>query len=144
MSAMIRIFSWGERWNVPFNEATTELNGTLHLSRNDNILTIARKNIHYLFYIIPKQTNRFVWEAFWEMRFIENTKSAIVLYVLFHCTRRECNGTCSIALLGNVIFYSISRDHKQPFKRSEFNKVLYKITYIIRNAQLLNLSYYNT
>ena len=60
------------------------------------------------------------------MRFIENTKSAIVLYVLFHCTRRECNGTCSIALLENGIFYSISRDHKQPIKRSEFNKVLYK------------------
>jgi hypothetical protein len=60
------------------------------------------------------------------MRFIENTKSAIVLYVLFHCTRRECNGTYSIALLGNGIFYSISRDRKQPIKRSEFNKVLYK------------------
>jgi hypothetical protein len=30
------------------------------------------------------------------------------------------------ALLGNGIFYSISRDHKQPIKRSEFNKVLYK------------------
>ena len=35
-------------------------------------------------------------------------------------------GTYSIALLGNGIFYSISRDHKQPIKRSEFNKVLYK------------------
>jgi hypothetical protein len=58
--AMVRIFSFGERWNVPFNEAT------------------------------------------------------------------ECNGTYSIALLGNGIFYSISRDHKQPIKRSEFNKVLYK------------------
>jgi hypothetical protein len=61
------------------------------------------------------------------MRFIENTKSAIVLYVLFHCTRTECNGTYSIALLGNGIFYLISRDHKQPIKRSEFNKVLYNI-----------------
>jgi hypothetical protein len=30
-----------------------------------------------------------------------------------------CNGTYSIALLGNGIFYSISRDHKQ------LNKVLY-------------------
>ena len=39
---------------------------------------------------------------------------------------KECNGTYSIALLGNGIFYSISRDHKQPIKRSEFNKVLYK------------------
>ena len=25
MSAMVRIFSFGERWNVPFNEATAEL-----------------------------------------------------------------------------------------------------------------------
>jgi hypothetical protein len=64
------------------------------------------------------------------MRFIENTKSAIVLYVLLHCTRGECNGTRSIALLGNGIFYSISRDHKQPIKRLEFNKVLYKGTYM--------------
>jgi hypothetical protein len=63
------------------------------------------------------------------MGFIENTKSAIVLYVLFHCTRSECNGTYSIPLLGNGIFYSISRDHKQPIKRSEFNKVLYNTQY---------------
>jgi hypothetical protein len=34
-----------------------------------------------------------------------------------------------IALLGNGIFYSISRDHKQPIKRSEFNKVLYNTQY---------------
>jgi ribosomal protein L33 len=41
---------------------------------------------------------------------------------------QECNGTYySIALLGNGIFYSISRDHKQPIKRSEFNKVSYNI-----------------
>ena len=65
------------------------------------------------------------------MRFIENTKSAIVLYVLFHCTLGECNGTCSIALLGNGIFYSISRDHKQLIKRLEFNKVLYNIHYTL-------------
>ena len=38
----------------PFNEATAELNGTFHLSPNENILTFARRNIHYLFYIIPK------------------------------------------------------------------------------------------
>ena len=45
-----------------------------------------------------------------------------------NCTiRGECNGTRSIALLGNGIFYSISRDHKQPIKRLEFNKVLYNI-----------------
>ena len=49
--AMVRIFSFGERWNVPFNEATAELNGTFHLSPNENILTIARINIHYLYTI---------------------------------------------------------------------------------------------
>jgi hypothetical protein len=42
---------------------------------------------------------------------------------------QECNGTYSIALLGNGIFYSISRDHKQPIKWSEINKVLYKSIY---------------
>ena len=45
--------------------------------------------------------------------------------IVYNCTRKECNGTYSIALLGNGIFYSISRDHKQPIKRSEFNNVLY-------------------
>jgi hypothetical protein len=44
--------------------------------------------------------------------------------IRFNCTIRS-NGTRSIALLGNGIFYSISRDHKQPIKRLEFNKVLY-------------------
>jgi hypothetical protein len=36
------IFIRCERWNVPFNEATAELNGTFHLSPNENIVTIAR------------------------------------------------------------------------------------------------------
>jgi hypothetical protein len=53
-----------------------------------------------------------------------------VVNKIFHFTRGECNGTRSIALLGNGIFYSISRDHKQPIKRLEFNKVLYKYIYI--------------
>ena len=44
---------------------------------------------------------------------------------------QECNGTYSIALLGNGIFYSISRDHKQPIKWSEINKVLYNVPYFI-------------
>jgi hypothetical protein len=43
---------------------------------------------------------------------------------LWKVYRKEYNGTYSIALLKNGIFYSISRDHKQPIKRSEFNKVL--------------------
>ena len=43
---------------------------------------------------------------------------------LFPLHSWECNGTYSIALLGNGTFYSISRDHNQPIKRSEFNVVL--------------------
>ena len=49
--AMVRIFSFGERWNVPFNSAVVSLNGTFHLSPHENILTIARINIHYLYTI---------------------------------------------------------------------------------------------
>ena len=49
--AMVRIFSFGERWNVPFYSAVASLNGTFHLSPNENILTIARINIHYLYII---------------------------------------------------------------------------------------------
>jgi hypothetical protein len=53
--AMVRIFSFGERWNVPFNSAIASLNGTSHLSPHENILTIALINIHYL-YNIPSLT----------------------------------------------------------------------------------------
>ena len=38
--AMVRIFSFREKWNVPF-----------HLSPHENILTIALINIHYLYTI---------------------------------------------------------------------------------------------
>ena len=47
--AMVKIFSFGERWNVPFNSAVALLNGTFHLSPHENILTIALINIHYLY-----------------------------------------------------------------------------------------------
>ena len=40
--AMVRIFSFGERWNVLFNSAIASLNRTFHLSPHENILTIAR------------------------------------------------------------------------------------------------------
>ena len=40
--AMVRIFSFGERWNGPFNWTLASLNGTFHLSPHENILTIAR------------------------------------------------------------------------------------------------------
>ena len=51
--AMVRIFSFGERWNVPFNSAVASLNGTFHLSPHENILTIgiALINIHYLYIV---------------------------------------------------------------------------------------------
>ena len=49
--AMVRIFSFGERWNVLFNSAIASLNRTFHLSPHENILTIALINIHYLYII---------------------------------------------------------------------------------------------
>ena len=49
--ARVRIFSFGERWNAPFNSAVASLNGTFHLSPHENILTIALTNIHYLYII---------------------------------------------------------------------------------------------
>ena len=50
--AMVRIFSFGERWNVLFNSAIASLNRTFHLSPHENILTIALINIHYLYTIV--------------------------------------------------------------------------------------------
>ena len=50
--AKVRIFSFGERWNVLFNSAIASLNRTFHLSPYENILTIALINIHYLYNII--------------------------------------------------------------------------------------------
>jgi glucan phosphoethanolaminetransferase (alkaline phosphatase superfamily) len=52
LRAMVRIFSFGERWNVPFNSAVASLNGTFHLSPDENILTIALINIHYLYAVV--------------------------------------------------------------------------------------------
>ena len=50
--AMVRIFSFGERWNVLFNSAIASLNRTFHLSPHENILTIALINIHYLYIML--------------------------------------------------------------------------------------------
>ena len=52
---MVRIYPFGERWNVPFNSAVASLNGTFHLSPHENILTIALINIHYLYNISQHQ-----------------------------------------------------------------------------------------
>ena len=48
--AIIRIFSFGERFIVPLNSAIARsLNETINLSPHENILTIALINIHYLY-----------------------------------------------------------------------------------------------
>ena len=47
--AIVRMFSFCERWNGPFNLAVASLNGTFYLSPHENILTIAQINIHYLY-----------------------------------------------------------------------------------------------
>ena len=54
MSAMVQIFSWGERWNVPFNEAKPiEWNFIFH--RMKIFVPLHEwKNIHYLFHITVK------------------------------------------------------------------------------------------
>ena len=46
LRAMVRIFSFGERWNVGCR--LVEWN---HLSPHENILTIALINIHYLYIV---------------------------------------------------------------------------------------------
>ena len=56
--AMVRIFSFGERWNVLFNSAIASLNRTFHLSPNENILTIARiKTFIIIVYYTPCTCN---------------------------------------------------------------------------------------
>ena len=59
--AMVRIFSFGERWNVLFNSAIASLNRTFHLSPHENILTIALINIHYLYNIIHIYYDDSMW-----------------------------------------------------------------------------------
>jgi hypothetical protein len=59
--AMVRIFSFGERWNVPFNSAVASLNGTFQLSPHENILTIALINIHYLYKVSNASKNYKPW-----------------------------------------------------------------------------------
>ena len=59
--AMIRIFSFGERWNVPFNSATASLNRSLHhLSPNENNYScIAGINIYFLYNARSEPTAHF-------------------------------------------------------------------------------------
>jgi hypothetical protein len=79
--AMVRIFSFGERWNVPFNSAVASLNGTFHLSPNENIPTIALINIHYL-YIIHRGCTFHLSYPYWTITSLyENTMSLITVTV---------------------------------------------------------------
>ena len=57
---MVKIFSFGERWNVPFHSAVASWNGKFHLSPHENIFTIALINIHYLYNIRKEKWNLFV------------------------------------------------------------------------------------
>ena len=50
MSAMVRIFSLGERLKCSFQRGEAKLNRTFHISPYENICT----NIHYLFYMTSK------------------------------------------------------------------------------------------
>ena len=68
--AMVRIFSFGERWNVPFNSVVATLNGTFQLSPSENILTIARINIHYL-YIRTLYDDIAPAGSDWQIKYIE-------------------------------------------------------------------------
>ena len=52
MSAMVQIFSWGERWNVPFNEAKPSWMVHFIFHRMKIFVPLHEwENIHYLFYI---------------------------------------------------------------------------------------------
>ena len=52
MSAMVQIFSWGERWNVPFNEAKPSWMIHFIFHRMKIFVPLHEwENIHYLFYI---------------------------------------------------------------------------------------------
>jgi hypothetical protein len=71
-------------------------------------------------------------EQFIKTPFNIKINTHILTDAIYRKHRVQWNKTYStIALLGNGIFYSISRDHKQPIKRSEFNKVLYDLNLLI-------------
>jgi hypothetical protein len=81
----IRIFSFGERWNVPFNSAVASLNGTFHLSPHENTLTIALINIHYLYILYNSQTLYVHILFLWEYSF------SIPMALSFLYVRRDSN-----------------------------------------------------
>ena len=86
---MVRIFLFGERWNVLFNSAIASLNRTFHLSPHENILTIALINIHYLYNIIPKQAIAFQEQFMKQLShiIIFNTYEKRRILFVFLCSR---------------------------------------------------------
>jgi hypothetical protein len=83
--AMVRIFSFGERWNVPFNSAIASLNGTFRLSPHENILTIARINIHYLYNITWISIPLLLLPAFILEKFLLQFRSVVPHQKLLDC-----------------------------------------------------------
>ena len=49
MSAMVQIFSWGERYKCSIQRGEAEVNGTFHLLPHENICSITRMRKHPLF-----------------------------------------------------------------------------------------------
>ena len=63
MSAMVEIFSWGERWNVLFNEAKPSWIEHFIFHRMKIFVPLHElKNIHYLFYITFKKI-LVIWQS---------------------------------------------------------------------------------
>ena len=56
--AIVRIFSFAKRLNVPFNSAITSFNGTFKLSPRGNILTCNYTHKYLLLYTICCQACR--------------------------------------------------------------------------------------
>ena len=77
MSAMVQIFSWGERWDVPFNEAKPSWVVHFIFHRMKIFVPLHEwENIHYLFYItctkilkqIKKKDKKKHWKRFYLMK----------------------------------------------------------------------------
>ena len=79
-----------------------ELNGTFHLSTNQNILSIAQmQNIHYLFYITPIDLCQFEEKQSPKctLRLYSNIHYEALCTAVYHnaCTRVVCGPACNSA-----------------------------------------------
>jgi hypothetical protein len=91
MSAKVRIFSWGERWNIP---SFTEWKYSYHCKN---------ENIHYLFYIIPNRLILLFHEQFiktpFNIKINTHKYNRNCMNVSNHSKHKECNGIKRIAQL---------------------------------------------